>query len=69
VPRVPGLPTLTAEPSSGHGKQSSPNSMTTILLTMVGLYVLAMGVFLISENRRPQAILAWLLVFFFAPGD
>jgi phospholipase D-like protein len=44
------------------------NGMTTILLTMVGLYVLAMGVFLISENRRPQATLAWLLVFFFAPS-
>ena len=42
--------------------------MNTILLTLAGLYVLAMSVFLISENRRPQATLAWLLVFFFAPG-
>jgi hypothetical protein len=40
----------------------------TILLILVGLYVLSMSVFLISENRRPQAALAWLLVLFFAPG-
>jgi Phospholipase_D-nuclease N-terminal len=42
--------------------------MITILLILVGLYVLAMSVFLLSENRRPQATLAWLLVLFFAPA-
>jgi cardiolipin synthase len=42
--------------------------MVTILLTLISLYGLAVGVFLILENRRPQATLAWLLVFFFAPG-
>jgi cardiolipin synthase A/B len=26
------------------------------------------GVFLVLENRRPQATLAWMLVFFVAPG-
>ena len=35
---------------------------------LVALYGLITGVFLISENRRPQATLAWMLVFIFAPG-
>jgi cardiolipin synthase len=38
-----------------------------ILTVSLTLYALAMTVFLISENRRPQATLAWILVFFFAP--
>jgi cardiolipin synthase len=42
--------------------------MATILLTLLGLYVLATGIFLITENRRPQETLAWLLAFYFAPG-
>jgi cardiolipin synthase len=40
----------------------------TILTTSLALYALGTGVFLILENRRPQATLAWLLVFIFAPG-
>ncbi|HEU4342264.1 MAG TPA: cardiolipin synthase [Candidatus Binatia bacterium] len=40
----------------------------TILTMLLFLYALAMAVFLISENRRPQATLAWMLVLFFAPG-
>jgi cardiolipin synthase A/B len=40
----------------------------TILTTLLAIYALGMTVFLISENRRPQATLAWLLAFFFAPG-
>jgi cardiolipin synthase len=32
------------------------------------LYAFAMAVFLISENRRPQATLAWMVVLLFAPG-
>jgi cardiolipin synthase A/B len=39
-----------------------------ILSTVLALYALATGIFLISENRRPQATLAWMLVFVFAPG-
>jgi len=39
-----------------------------ILTYALALYALATGVFLISENRRPQATLAWMLVLFFAPG-
>ena len=38
-----------------------------ILTVSLTLYALAMTVFLISENRRPQATLAWILVFFLAP--
>jgi cardiolipin synthase len=41
--------------------------MDTILTVSLGLYALVMTVFLISENRRPQATLAWILVFIFAP--
>jgi phospholipase D-like protein len=39
----------------------------TILTVSLTLYALVMTVFLISENRRPQATLAWILVFVFAP--
>jgi cardiolipin synthase len=39
----------------------------TLLLAAFGLYALATGIFLITENRRPQATLAWLLAFVFAP--
>lgn len=40
----------------------------SILTAALALYALATGVFLISENRRPQATLAWMLALFFAPG-
>ncbi len=40
----------------------------TVLTTALALYALVGAVFLISENRRPQATLAWMLVFVFAPG-
>jgi cardiolipin synthase len=40
----------------------------SILTGALALYALVTGVFLISENRAPQATLAWMLVFFFAPG-
>jgi cardiolipin synthase len=40
----------------------------TILTTLVLLYALVTGVFLLMENRRPQSTLAWMLVLFFAPG-
>jgi cardiolipin synthase A/B len=41
--------------------------LDTILTVSLTLYALVMAVFLISENRRPQATLAWILVFVFAP--
>ena len=41
--------------------------MNTVLLILFGTCVLRMGAFLISENRRPQATLAWLLAFTFLP--
>jgi cardiolipin synthase len=40
----------------------------TVLATLLFLYALATGVFLLMENRRPQSTLAWMLVLFFAPG-
>jgi cardiolipin synthase A/B len=39
-----------------------------VLTGTLALYALAATVFIIVENRRPQATLAWMLVFFFAPG-
>jgi cardiolipin synthase len=44
------------------------NHIFTILATLLFLYALVTGVFLLMENRRPQSTLAWMLVFFFAPG-
>jgi len=44
------------------------NHLGTILTTALALYALGTGLFLILENRRPQATLAWMLAFIFAPG-
>jgi cardiolipin synthase A/B len=41
--------------------------LDTILTVALALYSLVMTVFLISENRRPQTTLAWILVFVFVP--
>lgn len=40
----------------------------TVLFVALALYALVTGVFLISENRPPQATLAWMLAFLAAPG-
>jgi cardiolipin synthase len=47
------------------GQVSDIATIATILLSVYGITA---SVFLISENRRPQATLAWMLVFLFAPG-
>jgi cardiolipin synthase len=39
-----------------------------ILTASLALYALVTGIFVVSENRRPQETLAWMLAFFFAPG-
>jgi cardiolipin synthase A/B len=44
------------------------SNIGTILTASLTLYALGTAIFLISENRRPQATLAWMLVFVFAPG-
>jgi len=41
----------------------------TTLTVALTLYGLGMCLFLISENRRPQATLAWMLAFIFARGS
>jgi cardiolipin synthase len=46
----------------------SVSDLTWVIGTAAALYGLAMGVFLISENRSPQATLAWMLAFILAPG-
>jgi hypothetical protein len=42
------------------------NHIGTILIVSLTLYALGMCIFLISENRKPQA--TWMLAFIFAPG-
>jgi cardiolipin synthase A/B len=44
------------------------SDIATILMTLLTIYGLAATVFLISENRPPQATLAWMLAFIFAPA-
>jgi cardiolipin synthase len=44
------------------------NHIGPILSTALALYAIGTGIFLISENRRPQATLAWMLVFVSLPG-
>lgn len=44
------------------------SEITNLLTTLLAIYALLTGIFLISENRRPQSTLAWMLVLFFAPG-
>jgi hypothetical protein len=39
-----------------------------VLITALAVYASVTGIFLISENRRPQATLAWLFAFLFIPG-
>ena len=46
-------------------EQKVVSNIGTILAASLTLYALVTGVFLISENRRPQATLAWLLAFIF----
>lgn len=40
----------------------------TIAAVVLFLYALVTGAFLISENRRPQSTLAWMLALLFVPG-
>ena len=40
----------------------------TVVGTLLTVYALGIGAFLISENRAPQATLAWILAFMLAPG-
>ncbi|MDF2969628.1 MAG: cls [Microvirga sp.] len=47
---------------------ASVDHLGTILTVSLGLYALGTGIYLISENRRPQATLAWMLGLFFLPG-
>src|SRR3954463_7235931 len=68
---MPVVRTLSA-PGSGRafGGRGHPlvNHIGPILTGALALYALMTGVYLISENRRPQATLAWMLVFVSLPG-
>ena len=54
--------------AAGKGNATLMSDIATILTTLLTIYGLAAAVFLISENRPPQATLAWMLAFIFAPG-
>lgn len=41
------------------------DKLGTLLTVCLGHYALAVGIYLVLENRRPQATLAWMLVLFF----
>ncbi len=41
--------------------------LAAILAASIGLYAIITGIFLISENRRPQSTLAWMFAFLLAP--
>ncbi|HEY7386605.1 MAG TPA: cardiolipin synthase, partial [Beijerinckiaceae bacterium] len=62
LPRMPGRRQLPAP------LEWRVDHLGTILTVSLGLYALATGIYLISENRRPQATLAWMLGLFFLPG-
>lgn len=44
------------------------STLAKVIAIAFSVYALIAIVFLISENRRPQATLAWALAFFFMPG-
>jgi Phospholipase_D-nuclease N-terminal len=47
---------------------ASMSDLSGVVTTALAPYALGTGVFLISENRSPQATLAWMLAFILAPG-
>ena len=44
------------------------SNAVAIAMGGIGVYALGTGIYLILQNRRPQATLAWMLVFIFVPG-
>ena len=43
------------------GKITLMSDVGRVVTTVLWIYALVMGVFLISENRTPKATLAWML--------
>lgn len=43
-------------------------SWTVIISSIFGAYALGTGIYIMLENRRPQATMAWMLAFLFLPG-
>jgi cardiolipin synthase len=52
----------------GDAEVNPMSQLVTVLTTALAIYAIVAAIFLISENRRPQATLAWMLAFVFAPG-
>jgi len=49
-------------------KGASVSTLEKVMTIAFSVYALITVIFLVSENRRPQATLAWALAFFFMPG-
>lgn len=43
-------------------------SVSLLIVILAGLYTIGVLLFLISDNRRPQATFAWMFAFFIVPG-
>ena len=56
-----------AAETGGRGTAST-SDISWIVTIVVTVYALVTGVFLVSENRSPQATLAWMLAFILASG-
>jgi hypothetical protein len=54
--------------ASDPGKGATVTILTQVIMIAFSVYALVAIIFLILENRRPQATLAWALAFFFMPG-
>jgi cardiolipin synthase len=59
--------TRTACRDSSTSEADNVGDLGTALTIAFAVYALGMSTFLILENRRPQATLAWMLIFFTAP--
>ena len=57
-----------AEATRAAGKGGGAMTWTAALGWLFAAYALLTGVYIVLENRRPQATLAWMLVLFSLPG-
>jgi cardiolipin synthase len=57
----------TLRSASDAAEADDVGDLGTALTIVFAVYALGMSIFLIIENRRPQATLAWMLIFFMAP--
>jgi cardiolipin synthase A/B len=49
-------------------EEGLPRTMTSLISVAFAVYLVVIGFYIISENRRPSATFAWMLLFAFLPG-